>query len=591
MEHGNVFTELALVIIIATAVSIVMKLLRQPLILGYILAGLLVGPAAFGLIHSTETFETFSEIGITLLLFIIGLGLNIKVIGKLGKVVFAAALTEFVVIGGLGFLISTAFGFTTIEAIIIGLALFFSSTIIIIKMLSDKKEANRLHGQIAIGVILIDDIIATFALLFVAAGKDDAPDAAKILTLLFTGALLISFLWICSTRILPRVTKFFASSQELLFLAAIAWGFGIAKLFEITGFSIEVGALFAGVALASLPYAQEISSRLKPLRDFFVVLFFIVLGESLNVSNLIAGIWPALVFSLVVIILKPVTITAIVGLMGYTKQVSFKAGVNLSQISEFSIVLVVLAVNSGIVSSNISAIITLVAIITFASSTYLMHYDDMLFAKFDKLKIRLFERSAVHRDKKSGGNYPYVLVGYEKGGHEFVRTFRQMKEPFVVIDYDPAVTEVLEHRRIPYIYGDVTDPELLEEAGISGVKLVISTISDLHTNLLLIKNIEHLNAKAILICSADNQEDARKLYKHGVAYVMIPHYIGSEKISTFVKNSGLKKTAFKDYRDKHLEYLEHQFGVLERTDAANERKLGRTIIKSMIELTKTKPRS
>ena len=168
--HG-VFAELSLVIIVTCIISLIMKLLKQPLILGYILSGLVVGPSFLGLIHSTETFEAFSELGIALLLFIIGLGMNIKELKKLGKVVMAVALTSLVVIGTTGFAIGSAIGFTKTESIIIGLALFFSSTIIIVKLLSDKKEHNRLHGQIAVGVILVEDIIATFVLLFIAAGK------------------------------------------------------------------------------------------------------------------------------------------------------------------------------------------------------------------------------------------------------------------------------------------------------------------------------------------------------------------------------------------------------------------------------------
>jgi Kef-type K+ transport system membrane component KefB/voltage-gated potassium channel Kch len=583
----TVFSELSLVLIIATAVSLVMKFLKQPLILGYILSGLLVGPALLGLIHSPETFETFSHIGITLLLFIIGLGLNIAVIKRLGKVVFVAALAEMVIVGGLGFLASKAMSFTTTEALIIGLALFFSSTIIIVKVLTDKKEQNRLHGQIAVGIILVDDIVATFALLFVAAGKESVPGVGEIAVLLGKGALLIGLLWLCSSKIIPKASKFIAGSQELLFLAAIAWGFGIARLFEVSGFSIEVGALFAGVALGGLPYAQEIGSRLKPLRDFFVVVFFIVLGESLNVDNLAAGLMPALVLSIIVIALKPATIITVLGKFGYTKRVSFKAGINLSQISEFSIVLVVLAASVGMIRPEISAIITLVAIITIASSTYLMHYDDRLFAKFDHLRLRSFDKSAVHRDQRVSDAYPYILFGYEKGGHEFVHVFKQMKERYVVVDYDPAVTEVMEHRQLPYVYGDATDVELLTEVGVPSAKLIISTITDFHTSQQIAKHVNHLNPKAILISSADNQEEARKLYDLGSTYVMIPHYIGSEKISTFVRNSGLRKSAFKEFRDQHLKYLEKQFGVLEKTDAENERRLGRTIIRSMVALTKS----
>jgi Kef-type K+ transport system membrane component KefB len=585
----SVFSELSLIIIVATAVSLVMKFLKQPLILGYILSGLLVGPAGFHLIHSTETFETFSSIGITLLLFIIGLGLNVAVIKKLGKVVFVATATELVIVGGLGYLASVAMGFTSTEALIIGLSLFFSSTIIIVKVLTDKKEQNRLHGQIAIGIILVDDIVATFALLFVAAGKDSGPGPGDIAILLVKGVLLMAFLAFCSTKILPKASKSIASSQEMLFLAAIAWGFGIARLFDWAGFSIEVGALFGGVALAGLPYAQEIASRLKPLRDFFVVLFFIVLGESLNVNNLAAGLWPALVLSAIVIILKPTTILTALGTLGYTKRVSFKAGINLSQISEFSIVLVVLAASVGMVSAEISAIITLVAIITIASSTYLMHYDDKLFVHFDQIGIRMFEKPATRHDQRTNGNYPYILFGYEKGGHEFVHAFRQMKERYVVVDYDPAVTDVLESRQLPYVYGDATDPELLAEVGVPSAKLIISTFTDFHTSQQLVKHISHMNPHAILIASADNQEEAIKLYQLGSSYVMIPHYIGSEKISSFVRKSGLSKSAFKDYRDKHLKYLEQQFGAMEKAEVENEKKLGRAIIESMVALTKPKP--
>ena len=282
----SVFNELSLVIIVTAGISLLMKLLRQPLILGYILAGLLVGPSMLGLIHSEELFHVFSEIGIALLLFIIGLGMNIGELRKLGRVISYIALSIFTTIFTLGFVAGSLFGFSKTEALIIGMGLFFSSTIIIVKILSDKKEQNRLHGQVAIGVILLDDIVATFALLFVVAGKNGGLQPEEIILLLVKGVVLLALLGLCSIKVLPKVSRYMATSQELLFLFAISWGFGIASLFEVSGFSIEVGALFAGVALAASPYVQEIASRLKPLRDFFVVIFFITLGESLNTNNL-----------------------------------------------------------------------------------------------------------------------------------------------------------------------------------------------------------------------------------------------------------------------------------------------------------------
>ncbi len=560
----SIFVELSLIIVVTAAVSIFMGLIRQPLILGYMLAGLLVGPSALDLIHSEELFDTFSSIGIALLLFIIGLGMNVGELRKLGKVVPLITAASFFGVSVLGFAASAVLGFGKVESIIVGLCLFFSSTIIIIKILSDKHEQGRLHGQIAVGVILVEDIIATFALLFIVAGKDGTFDLEQIGWLLAKGLALLAFLAICSTRILPRVSKYMAASQEMLFLFAIAWGFGIATLFELAGFSIEVGALFAGVALAASPYVQEIAARLKPLRDFFIVLFFITLGQRMNISNIEDSIVPALIFSAIVIIAKPFIITSTMGLLGYTKRVSFKAGINLSQISEFSIVLVVLATSIGMVRAEISSIITLVAIITIAVSTYLMQYDDQLFTRFDRIKLRLFEKEVTYREKRRAASYQMVVLGYHHGGHEFIRTFDTMGKKYLVIDYDPEVIDILDQQKVNYLYGDATDTELLREAGIEHCKMVVSSLTDHEANLFVVSLLDKLNPDAVFICHADNIREATALYHAGASYVMIPHHIGSEKMSAFIRRSGLNKNEFDKYRQKHMAFLRAHFpGTLE----------------------------
>ncbi len=468
---GNIFAQLSLTIGIAAVMALIMKLIKQPLILGYILAGLIVGPSFLGLISQSnqETFDTFSHIGIALLLFIIGLGMNVSELRKQGKSVLVTAVVAFITVGSLGFTAGALLGYTSTEAMIIGISLFFSSTIIIVKILSDKKETNRLHGQIAIGIIL-DDLVATIALLVIAAGKNGGLDLEQFLLLALKGMALGAFLIIANTRFLSRVTRYMATSQELLFLFALGWGFGIGTLFEWAGFSLEVGALFAGVALGSVAYAQEITARLKPLRDFFVVLFFITLGESLDLPGLGSAIIPAIVLSALVMIAKPAIITLTLGLLGYTKRVSFKAGINLSQISEFSIILSVLAASTGMIRPEVSAVITLVAMITIAVSTYLMHYDDKLFLLFDRYKIRLFEREAAYKEHVRRKSYQFILFGYHKGGHQFINTFQQMKKRFVVVDYDPAVIDSLEHNDVAFMYGDATDPELLDEIGVMGLR-------------------------------------------------------------------------------------------------------------------------
>lgn len=556
--HGNVFAELSLAIGVAAIMALIMKLIKQPLLLGYILAGLIVGPSVLGLISSgnQEMFDIFSHMGIALLLFIIGLGMNVSELKKQGKSVLITAFVALFTILSIGFTIASLLGYLKIEALIIGLALFFSSTIIIVKILSDRKEQNRLHGQLAIGIIVFDDIVATLALLAIAAGKSGSLELTQFGLLFIKGVILVGFLVFMNLKLLGKITKFMATSQELLFLFALGWGFGVGTLFEFAGFSLEVGALFAGVALGSVPYAQEITARLKPLRDFFVVVFFITLGESLNLHNIKPVLLPALILSATVMIVKPAVITLTLGLLGYTKRVSFKAGINLSQISEFSIIMTVLAASSGMVREEIGSLITLVAMITIAISTYLMHNDERLFQVFDKFRIRMFERRSSQTEKIKRRGYPLILFGYHKGGHQFINTFQQMRKRFIVVDYDPAVIETLERHNVPFMYGDATDPELMDEVGVEHAKLIVSTFSDFEITKLLVSTVVKLNDKAVIICHATNQSEAVELYEIGATYVMIPHYIGSEKVSVFLKRNGIDKSQFEQFKGKHLNYLE-----------------------------------
>lgn len=558
---GNVFAEISFAIGIAAIMAFIMKLIKQPLILGYILAGLIVGPSFLNIISqgNQETFQTFSHMGIALLLFIIGLGMNVSELRKQGKSVLITAFVALITMVSLGFTAASLLGFGHREALVIGLSLFFSSTIIIVKILSDKKETNRLHGQLAIGIILFDDVIATLALLFIAAGKSGGLEISQLVSLFVKAIILMALLILANTKILGRVTKFMASSQELLFLFALSWGFGVGTVFQEAGFSLEVGALFAGVALGSVPYSQEITARLKPLRDFFVVLFFITLGESLDISSLGTAIVPALILSAIVIIAKPTIITLSLGLLGYTKRVSFKAGINLSQISEFSIILAVLAASVGTIRAEVSAVITLVAMITIAISTYLMHYDEKFFTFFERFNIHLFEREASYKEHVRKKSYPFILFGYHKGGHEFINTFQQMNKRFVVVDYDPAVIDTLEQHDVAFMYGDATDPELMEEIGVEHAKLIVSTFTDHEITRQLVAAIVKLNNTAVIICHATNQEEAIQLYEMGATYVMIPHYIGSEKVSAFLKRNGGDKAQFEQFKEKHLAYLESHF--------------------------------
>ncbi len=558
--HGSIFGELSLIIAIGTGIALIMRLIHQPLIIGHILTGLLVGPSMLHLVKSADTIEIFSNIGIALLLFIIGLGLNPRVIREIGKVAGIAGILQVGLTVGLGYGAGIVLGLSSVEALFLGLALSFSSTIIILKLLSDKKEQTRLYGKIVVGLLLVQDVLATTALLFVTAnGAGSGFSASKLLILAVKGWTLGAILLLTGNFVLPKMHRLIAGSQEFLFLFAIGWGFGSAALFERAGFSLEIGALIAGVALAGLPYTQEISSRLRPLRDFFIVVFFISLGTRLTFDNLALILPIVIVSSFVVIILKPMIVMLIMGFMGYTKRTSFKAAIAMGQVSEFSLVIVILANRVGLISNNLVGIVTMVALISIAATTYMIIYSDKLYLAIEE-HLELFEHAKPRSERETRKQkYDMVLFGYLRGGHEFLNLFKSMSKNYVVVDYDPEVIDTLDHQKANYIYGDATDIELLEEVGIEHSKLIVSAMSDHDTNKFLAKLAENICPHAVLICYAENAEQASELYELGASYVMVPHYIGSEKISSFIRRSGLKKSEFKKYREKHLAYLQSHF--------------------------------
>jgi Kef-type K+ transport system membrane component KefB len=548
---------------IGTGVALVMQLLRQPLIIGHIITGLVVGPTVFNLVTDSETLVVFSDMGIALLLFLVGLGLNPRVIKEVGRVAVLTGVGQVLFTTGFGFLLVSALtDISTTATLYVAIGLAFSSTIIILKLLSDKKEQTRLHAKIATGFLLVQDIIATFALLFVSANGSGGLNASDLIELAIKAMALIAGLVIITRYVLPLFTKTISGSQELLFLFSIAWGIGIGAIFKQTGFSLEVGALAAGVALAGFSFAQEAASRLKPLRDFFIVLFFVVLGSQLDVSNIVSVLPVALVLSTFVIVGNPIIVMMIMGLLGYTKKTSFKTSLAVAQISEFSLVLLLLANKSGQIDSETLSLMTVVGLITIAVSSYIILYDEKLYLMFER-KLSLFERRKTKSDNPRTHRNELILFGYKKGGQEFVNVFKKLKKNYVVIDYDPEVIDTLESNGINYLYGDITDIEMLDESGIASVKLVVSIVTDFETNKFLLKTIEQLNPSCVVICHADSVSEAAELYELGAGYVMLSHFIGSEKISGFIRRSGLKKSEFRKYRDKHIAYLESHFDVFE----------------------------
>lgn len=556
--HSDIFREISLLLALSASIAIIMRALRQPLIIGHILTGIIVGPSLLGLINSPETIQTFGQFGIALLLFIVGLGLNPKVVKEVGRVSLLTGVGQVIFTSLFGFILVKFLGYSTTASIYISIALTFSSTIIILKLLSDKKEQNKLFGKISIGFLLVQDVIAAFALVVASAAGNAGFSFSELAGLAAKGTGFVILIFILSRYAVRPLTNFLARTQELLFLFALSWGLAIATAFFELGFSLEVGALLAGVALSTMTYAQEVSSRLRPLRDFFIVVFFISLGANLQLAGVGAILPQAIVLSIFVLVGNPMIVMVIMGLLGYTRRTSFKAGLAVAQISEFSFIFILLGLSTGQVTAQAVTLVTVIGITTIALSSYMITYSDEIYQFLDKY-LRLFERKKVLHEHSPQHTYDAVLFGYKKGGSEFIRVLPKIAKRYVVVDYDPEVIDELERKSIPYLYGDTSDAGLLEEIDLAHVKLVITLISDHQTNVYLLRHIEEVNPKAVVVCHADNTREAAELYMLGASYVMMPTYLGSEKLSSFIKKNGFDKSSFQDYRKKHIAHLQNHY--------------------------------
>ena len=365
LAHGP-FAEFALLLIISAVVGAIAVSLRQPLLISYIVVGILLGPAVFGPVNAADQIHLLAEIGVAVLLFVVGLKLDLAHIRNIGPVALATGLGQLTFTIIFGFALTLLMGKSAMEAIYIAVALTFSSTIIIVKLLSDKQELDSLHGRIAVGFLIVQDLAVVLAMMTMSAlrGAGDAgwAEVSGSLLLRLGGAAVL--LYLLMRYVLPDLVSRMARSQELLLIFAIAWGTGLAALGDYVGFSKEAGAFVAGFSLASTAYREAMNARLTGIRDFMLLFFFIDLGGKLDFSTLGNELLPALVLALFVLIGNPLIVMAIMGYMGYRKRTGFLAGLTVAQISEFSIVFVAMGISLGHVGPQALGLTTQVGLVT-----------------------------------------------------------------------------------------------------------------------------------------------------------------------------------------------------------------------------------
>jgi len=557
------FLELGIILIVVSVFGLIFRFIKQPLILAYIITGFVLGPLFFKAVVSKELVTTFSTIGITFLLFLVGLELDIRKLKNIGKASLIVSLGHLSVSVILGFLISRFFNFSIINSLYIALALAFSSTVIVIKLLSEKHDLNSLYGKISIGFLVIQDIFAILALIFLdALKKQGAVEFFPFAAIFAKAAILVIVAFLVSFYMLPKIFRFIAKNQELLFVLSIAWCFLCAILSYYLGLSIEIGAFLAGLSLAYLPYSFEIVSRVKSLRDFFLIMFFVALGTQVSV-DFGKNIIPIAVFSLFVLLVQPLIVMVILGFLGYRKRTSFLTGISIAQISEFSLVILGTGFVLGHISEDIITVVTIVGVLTIVVSTYFITFGDKLYGLLKK-PLSIFERKDVSEHFVSMeiklGNHT-VLVGCHIMGSQITETLQSLKKKFLVVDFDPDVIGNLSNRRIPCIYGDIDDLDVIEKIGLDKASMVISTIPNLRDNLSLIHRAKKLNPQMTVIVATDETREAFDLYHAGADYVILPYVLGGEHSSLIIRKIDRNKKQLKSLKDSHIKDLKRRAAV------------------------------
>ena len=503
------FVSVALILALAVAGGAIAKLLRQPVVVSFIVVGILAGPTAFNLVEGAEEIRLFAKFGIAILLFLVGLKLDFHMIRSTGKVALIAGLSQVAFTAAVGFGLAVLFGFETTTALYIAVALTFSSTIIIIKLIGDKRELDTLYGRIAVGILIVQDILVVAAMVVIVTigTPGEGSVVTDLVVTLASSAVFLGVAAFASRFVLEKVLDWISKSPELTLLFGVAWAIVLAAISTLIGLSMEIGAFVAGVSLASTAYRESLGARMVSLRDVMLLFFFIELGASLTFADALGQLWPAIVLSVFVLVGKPLIVFTIMGWMGYRSITSFRTGVALAQISEFSLILIALGFSLGQVDSAVLSLVTLVAVFTITVSSYFILYTDKLYSMMQGF-MHLFERGkaeAVDEESQSL-SFDAIVVGSGRFGTEVISGLISSGSSVLAVDLDPDALARARELGAETLFGDVGDPDFAKMLPMHQSDTLICTAPDRSTNTLLLGSIKSLGYEGkIYLTALDNQ--------------------------------------------------------------------------------------
>ncbi|WP_046468079.1 cation:proton antiporter [Allosalinactinospora lopnorensis] len=534
------FWLFAAVLAVAAVAGLLSTFLRQPLIVAFIGVGILVGPVGFGWVVGEGEMELLARLGIAILLFLVGLRLDLHLIRTTGPIALATGLGQVVFTSGIGYLIARGLGMDPVTAVYVAIALTFSSTIIIVKLLSDKRELDQLHGRIAVGFLIVQDIVVVLVMIGLTAFGRQTGDnnmALEIGTVLGTGIGLLAGIAVLTRYVLPWLLPYIARSQELLVLFGVAYAVSIAALSEWFGFSSEVGAFLAGVSLATTSYRDALGARLISLRDFLLLFFFLNLGAQLEFTDAARQFTEAAVLSVFVLVGNPIIVLLIMVAMRYPVRVGFLAGLTVAQISEFSLILAALGFSLGHIGTETVSLITVVGLITIGGSTYLILYSHTIYRYLQRWLTPL-DRSKSRAADIAGPETDADVIQYGLGrfGGRLADRLAASGYRMLVVDFDPQRVSANNREGITAVFGSAEDLDFLETLPLNRARLVVSTIPVVETNRTLLHALRHHDYQGRVALTAHTARDAAQLRAAGADIVLEPFSSAAAETLTMISD-------------------------------------------------------
>jgi Kef-type K+ transport system membrane component KefB len=531
MVEFELLHSLGVMLLAALGVVLGARVLRVPNIVAYIVAGLLLGPT-FGVLKVSHTIELISEFGIILLLFLVGLELSLDKIKEVGTTAFAAGGVQMAGTALAGGILASLFGYPIVEAAVIAVAVTFSSTVVAVKLLEQQDDLDATYGQVAVGVLLVQDLVVVMVLTFVAGlegpGELAWADVAWGLGQAFGGMALLGGLIVVATRyVLPSAVQWISAAPEGLFIWSLFWCFLVVLGAETMHLSPELGAFLAGIALAQLPQCQQLRHRVHPLVNFFIIVFFVSLGLQMELGAALEQ-WPvALALTALVMTIKPLLFFSVLPRLGHSEETSFQTGLTLAQISEFSLIFGALALSAGLIDEALLSVITLVGLLTFSLSAFLILFSDRLYAV-----LRPYQPLAWFGAKQETPAAPaeplrdhVVVVGMNTLGRYLVDRLGEAGETVVAVDTDP---EKLAPLSVHTVHGNAVHEAVREAAHLDTARLLVSTLSIEGTNNLLAYHAKQAGVPCSIHAFDRNSEDS--LREIGVDYLIRSKHEGARAL-------------------------------------------------------------